>query len=172
MDADELIKAIEIAFDGVARPETSLRQFLLTDKYGMSREITNEEWTQAGKARIDNKWADIPDSEIEECDCQLAHMQAEEFWYYLPAYMRYSVKHYQKPIWETDILGMCVSSLYPSSKDSSLYAYTISQLALINSAQKQVIVQFLKFVASMADYVQRPDAAKALERYWSRDAGT
>ena len=172
MDADELIKAIEIAFDGAARPETSMRQFLLTDKYGMTREITKVEWAQAGKARVDNKWADIPDSEIEECDCQLAHMQAEEFWYYLPAYMRYSVKHYQKPIWETDILGMCVSSLYPSSKDSSLYAYKISQLALINSAQKQVIVQFLKFVASMADYVQRPDATKALERYWSRNVGT
>ena len=172
MDADELIKAIEIAFDGVARPETSLRQFLLTDKYGMSREITNEEWTQAGKARIDNKWADIPDSEIEECDCQLAHMQAEEFWYYLPSYMRYSITHYQKPIWETDILGMCVSSLYPSSKDSTLYAYKISQLALLNSTQKQEIVQFLEFVASMADYVQRPDATKALERYWSRNVGT
>ena len=172
MDADRLIKAIEIAFDGVARPETSLRQFLLTDKYGMSREITKEEWTQAGKARVDNEWADIPDSEIEECDCLLAHMQAEEFWYYLPAYMRYSVMHYQKPIWEPDILGMCVSSLYPSSKDSSLYAYKISQLALFNSAQKQVIVQFLKFVASMAAYVQRPDATKALERYWSRTVGT
>jgi hypothetical protein len=172
MDADELIKAIEIAFDGVARSDTSLRQFLLTDKYGMSREITNEEWTQAGKARVDNKWADIPDSEIDECDCLLAHMQAEDFRYYLPAYMRYSVKHYQKPIWETDIIGMCVFSLYPSSKDRSLYDYKISQLALINGAQKQVIVQFLKFVASMADDVQRPDATKALERYWSCNVGT
>ena len=172
MDAGELIKAIEFAFNGVARPETSLRQFLLTDKYGMSREITHEEWTQTGKARVDNKWTDIPDSEIEECDCLLAHMQAEEFLYYLPAYMRYSAKNCQKPIWETDILGMCVSSLYPSSKDGSLYAYKISQLALINSVQKQVVVQFLNFVASMANYVQRPYATKALERYWSRNIGT
>jgi hypothetical protein len=172
MDIDELIKAIESAFDGVARPETSLRQFLLTDKYGMSREITDKEWTHAGKTRVDNNWTDIPDSEIEECDCLLAHMQAEEFRYYLPAYMRYSVKNYQKPIWENDVLGMCVSSLYPSPTNNSLYAYKISQFALINNAQKQVVVQFLKFIANVADYVQRPDATKALEQYWSRNVGT
>jgi hypothetical protein len=162
MEADNLIKAIELAFDRVERSETSLRQFVLTDKFGMTREITAEEWAQAGRKRADTKWQDIPDSEIEECDCQLAHMQAKEFLYYLPAYMRYSVKHYQRPIWETDIIGSSVCSLYPSS----------SQLSLLNGAQKLVIVQFLKFVESMADDVQRPYATIALERFWNHHVGT
>ncbi|HQS60025.1 MAG: hypothetical protein B7Y56_15860 [Gallionellales bacterium 35-53-114] len=172
MDTDNLIKAIELAFDRVERSGTSLRQFVLTDKFGMSREISADEWAQAGRNRADTKWQDIPDSEIEECDCQLAHMQAKEFLYYLPAYMRYSVKHYKSPIWETDIIGSTVDSLYPSSKDSDLKSYTISQLSLLNGAQKLVIVQFLNFVESMAEDVQRPYATVALERFWNHHVGT
>ncbi|MBC7501385.1 MAG: hypothetical protein H7315_12940 [Herminiimonas sp.] len=115
----------ELAFTGVARSITSLRQFLLTDRYGMSREITNWEWAQAGKERVDSSWQDIPDSEIQECDCQLAHMQAEDFQYYLPAYMRYAVKHFGRPLWETDIIGSVVFSLSPSPKDPGGYAYKV-----------------------------------------------
>lgn len=63
MLAEELIKAIEQAFDGVERSSTSLHQFLLTDQFGMSRCITDKEWTQAGKSRVDTKWQNIPDSE-------------------------------------------------------------------------------------------------------------
>ena len=166
ISAEELIKAIEQAFDGVERSTTSLRQFLLTDQFGLSRDITDKEWTQAGKSRIDSMWQDIPDSELEECNCLLAHMQAEEFQYFLPAYLRYAVKHYKKPIWETDIIGSVVYSLYPSSKRDDLYLYNVRQLSLLNEAQKFAVVKFLHFVANSADYVQRPDAIKALERYW------
>ena len=170
VNPDEWIKALEQAFDGVVRSSTSLHQFLLTDQFGMSRCITNKEWTQAGKSRLDFKWQDIPDSEIEECGCLLAHMQAEEFQYFLPAYMRYSVQHYQKSILETDLIGSVVFSLNPScnSKHDALYAYSVRQLSLLNEAQNSVVVQFLYFVATSADYAQRPDAVKALERYWKK----
>lgn len=95
-------------------------------------------------------------------------MQAEEFKYFLPAYMRYSVKHYQKSIMETDVIGGVVHSLYPSSKYDDLYVYSVRQLSLLNEAQSYVVVQFLRFVSTAADYVQRPDAAKALENYWKK----
>ena len=172
MDADELIREIELAFNGVARPATSLRQFFLTDRYGMSREITRQEWAQAGRDRVDFKWQDIPDSEIHECSCLLAHMQAEDFQYYLPAYMRYAVKHFDKPIWETSILGSVVFSLSPTAKDPGGYAYQVAQFASLDSSQKCGIVQFLYFVSTKAGYVQRPDAVKALERYWSHNVST
>src|SRR5437868_3482872 len=98
MNSNEVIETIELAFQGVNRPERSLHQFFLIDRHDLSREITDEEWTLAGKKRVDTSWQEIPDEEIKECDCQLPHMQAEEFQYYLPAYMRYSVRYYQKPI--------------------------------------------------------------------------
>ena len=182
MVADELIKTIDTVFAGVDRPETSLRQFLLTSEYGLTRDITDDEWVHAGKGRVDTKWQDIPDFEIEECNCLLAHMQAEEFQYYLPAYMRYSVKHYQKSIWESDIIGSTVFSLSPISNDSdlkkykvsplSLFNYSVSQFSLLTKEHKKVIVEFLEFVARLDDHVQSPHAVKALEQYWSKNVGT
>ncbi len=165
MDKVSLITAIEEAFDGVEYSDTSLRQFRLTDQYGLVREIAKKEWSSAGKDRVDTKWQDIPDSEIEECDCLLAHMQAGEFRYFLPAYMRYSIKHIRTPIEETDILGLTVFSLYPSTKNTDTYNYKISQLSLLNDTQKLVVVEFLRLVASEAEYLQRPNALKALERW-------
>lgn len=172
MQADELISEIELAFTGVARPATSLRQFLLTDRYGMSREITNREWQQTASERVDSKWQDIPDSEIQECECLLAHMQAEDFYYYLPAYMRHAVKHVDKPLWETDIIGSVVFSLSPSAQDPDSYAYQVAQFTSLNSIQKRVIVLFLNFVSTKADPVQRPYSDKALEQYWNYSLGT
>ena len=172
ISADELIKAIEQAFDGVECSTTSLRQFSLTEQFGLLRDITDKEWTQAGKSRIDSKWQDIPDSEIEECNCLLAFMQAKEFKYFLPAYMRYSVNNYKKSIWETDIIGGVVHSLFPSSKNDDLYVYNVRQLSLLIETQKSTVVQFLHFVATSAGDVQRPDAVKALERYWYKNSAT
>jgi hypothetical protein len=172
MDANELIKSIDVAFKGVKRPETSLRQFQLTDDRGMAGEITAEEWCAAGEARVDFRWQDIPDAEIKECGCLLAHMRAEEFRYYLPAYMCYSVKYYQDPIWEADILGSTVFSLYPSTRNEALYQYKIERLAPLSKEQKRVIVDFLRFVAESADDVERPYAEKALERYWNHNTDT
>jgi hypothetical protein len=168
MNANAVIKSIEVAFEGVTHSLTSLRQFALTDKFGLSREITDLEWDQAGKARVDTKWEEIPDAEIKECGCQLAHMGPDEFQYYLPAYMRYSVKCYEKPIGDDDILGSTVFSLSPSSTQKSLYAYAVSQYALLTSPQKLVIIQFLEFIAKMGDDIEKPYAIEALDQYWKK----
>lgn len=167
MSAENTISEIERAFDGIARPETSLRQFNLTDKHGMSGDISASDWARAANLRVDAIWQDIPDVEIKECGNQLAHMQADEFLYYLPAYMRYAVKHVTLSIWESDILGGVVFSLSPKSQITALNLYHLAQLVLINKSQKNSIVNFLNFLATTADEVHRPDAMKAIERYWN-----
>jgi len=164
----DVIRAIERAFDGIGRPKTSLRQFRLTDQKGMSGFISDEEWEDAGKNRIDSKWQDIPDDEIEECHVVLAHMEAEEFRYYLPAYMRYGIKHHTTPLWKSDVLGSTVFAVYPSSRDPHLREYVLSQLSLLNSAQRSSVVQFLQFVADYVEDARRPDAQVALDRYWKK----
>jgi hypothetical protein len=170
MEAHKLIATIQLAFDGVKRSDISLRQFRLTDEKGMSGEIKNKEWIEAGRTRIDSIWQEIPDSEIEECGCLLAHMQADEFQYYLPAYLRYSVSHCHKPIWESDILGFTVSSLYPSRKNQDYFSYRVSQFSLFSPTQKLAIIEFLTYVANNADDVERPDARRALETFWKLDS--
>jgi hypothetical protein len=166
MESQSVIKLIESEFIHISKPETSLRQFRLTDLYGMAGEITDQAWNDAGRNRIDNSWQEIPDSEIEECECLLAHMEAEEFLYYLPAYMRYSVKNVSTPISTNDILGSTVFSLYPSTQHADLFNYNEKQLSLLTHGQRKAVIEFLKFIASNAEWVQRPDAEKALNRYW------
>lgn len=163
MNVAHLISTIDSAFEGTPRSETSLRQFVLTDQHGMSREITDQEWENAGSRRCDSTWQDIPDAEIEECGVQLAHMEAAEFQYFLPAYMRYGLRDSQR----SRTIGSIVFHVYPSRREVSARAYTLSQLSLLTRPQRSAIVDFLQFVAAHGDYSVRPDAAKALERFWT-----
>ncbi len=167
MSAEELIKEIESVFDGIPRPDMSLRQFNLVIKNDVSHVITDSEWEIAGKGRSDLRWQDISDSEIEECDFLLTHMQAEELLYYLPAYMRYSVKNHWKG--DADVIGFTIYAVYPSALDEVLFNHEVEKFDLLNRAQREMIVKFLKFVANKADFVHRPDAMLALERYWDQN---
>ena len=166
MNKQEVIKLIDSAFQPVCRPETSLRQFQLTDLYGMVREVTDEEWRIAEGLSADQCWQDIPISEIEECGCLLAHMEAHEFQYYLAAYMCYCVNHVRQCGVSAEIIGGTVFSLYPSRKNDELYKYKMAQFSLLTSQQKRAIVEFLKFISSMADEFQGPEAERTLSKYW------
>lgn len=169
MNQEELIAEIEAAFSGVQRPETSLRQFQLTDEKGMSQEITDEEWEAAGRRCTDKTWQEISDSEIEECDCQLSHMGGNAFVYYLPAYMRHSVRHYKRPIWAAIFVGSTVFSLKSPGDNSypGLAEYTREQHSKLNARHVKAIVAFLQFIATEGDEVERPDATRTLD-YWLR----
>lgn len=165
-DKMELRKIIESAFGGASRPEVSLRQFVLTDQKGMAGTITDEEWDLAGILRTDAKWQDISALEIEHCDCQLAHMEAEEFRYYLPAYMLYSLDHAQGSILESRIPGFVIFGLTPSRHHPS---YSAGQYSLLDPPQRQAVAAFLRYMANNADDYNRSDASKALA-FWALDA--
>ena len=137
---------IESAFDGVPRPKTSLRQFVLTDQKGMSGTVTEEEWRLASISRTDAKWQDIAALEIEHCDCLLAHMQAQEFRYYLPAYMIYSLDRAQDL--KDMIPGSVVFGLTPSKLDP---VYSASQYSLLNAFQREATAAFLAYMAVHAE---------------------
>lgn len=162
-DKLETRRIIESAFDRTPRPEVSLRQFVLTDQKGMSGIITDEEWDLAGILRTDAKWQDITALEIKYCDCQLAHMQAEEFRYYLPAYMLYSLDHAQDSILEGRIPSSVIFGLTPGEYDAS---YSASQYSLLDRPQRQAVAAFLRYMANNADDYDRSSAVKALA-FWA-----
>ncbi|MEG3788974.1 DUF6714 family protein [Lysobacter sp. CCNWLW3] len=162
----EARKIIESAFDGVPRPEISLQQLVLTDQKGMSGTITDEEWRLAGTTRTDAKWQDISALEIERCGCQLAHMQADEFRYYLPAYMVYSLGHAQGSFLESDICASVVFGLAPSKDHPS---YSIGQYSLLDLPKRRAVTAFLACMANSADGYDRAGAKRALA-FWGRGA--
>ncbi len=162
----EAHKIIESAFDGVPRSRTSLRQFVLTDQKGMAGTITAEEWRVAGLLRADTKWQEVSELEIEHCGCLLAHMQAEEFRYYLPAYMRYSVEHARDSIMESMIPAFVVFGLTPSQRHPS---YSVRQYSLLNPSQRTAVTLFLRFMVDHADEYSVKDAKSALA-FWQVSA--
>ena len=107
----------------------------------MAGEITDEEWRLAGITRTDARWQDISDLEIEHCDCQLAHMDAEDFRYYLPAYMMYSMERADRPIWQSAVPGSVLFGLTPSKLSPS---YSRMQYSLLKWRQRAAIVEFLR----------------------------
>ena len=152
-------ETVESAFDGVPRPGTSLLQFQLIDQKGMAGTITDEEWRLAGTARTDATWQDISDLEIEHSGCQLAHMQADAFRYYLPAYLLYVMGRASSSVWESAIHGFVVFALTPSKLHPT---YTAMQYGLLNARQHEAIAMFLEYMASNADDHCRRGAERAL----------
>jgi hypothetical protein len=166
VEADDLIKAIELVFDSVRRSETSLRQLQYTDNFGMSENFSAKDYSLAGKARLDHHWQEISDVELEACGGLFGHMEAEEFCYYLPAYLRYSVKNLYNHDFDEEVLGSTLFTLSPI-RNGSLDGFIVSKYALLNATQKTVIVQFLQFMAKEADWTQMREAELALE-YWNK----
>ena len=166
MRTSQLIAQIQDVFKDVPRADTSLFQYVLTDQKGISGSITDKEWNEAGVSRTDNTWTDIQNDQIEDCDCQLAHMTPKDFTYYLPAYMCYSLSSIETKNLSQDILGSTLHSLYPSKKDTSLYNYSLNLLSFLNITQQNIIIDFLEFVSVNANEFDYPYARKSLERYW------
>jgi hypothetical protein len=129
----------------------------------MSGTITEEEWRVAGITNTDAAWQDIPDHEIEHCDCQLAHMQGEAFRYYLPAYMVYALGHAQDSIMQSAIPGSVIFGLTPSK---CVPSYSASQYRLLDPRQKEAVAAFLAYMAAHAEDDHREDAKQALA-FWA-----
>ena len=93
-------------------------------------------------------------------------MQAEEFRYYLPAYMIYALDHVQDSVLESMIPGSVVFGLMPSKDHPS---YSASQYRLLNSPQRRAVAAFLTYMANNADDYDRKDAKRALA-FWDPGA--
>ncbi len=146
------------------KPETSLAQFVLTNEKGMAGEITDEEWFLAKINRADNHWIELTDKVLKESDCVLAHMEADEFLYYLPAYMRYSVKHLDLTV---DIITTSVIfNLDPLDTNLSLKAFTFSKYKKINSAQRKCIINFLNYISLRGNPFDKESSRRAL-KFWA-----
>ena len=173
MHAHELIASIDRAFDGAPRTDTSLRQFQLTDLYGMDDDFPQQEWSAAGSQRTDRNWQAISDAELEADGFTLSHMQADDFRYFLPAYLRHVLTHLPDPGWQSDVAGMTLAALTPSEHPGSARERHLGRYAALNAMQQAAIRHFLVFLANNDDAAELAHAAsQALDHYWSEAVDT
>ena len=153
-----LIKAITAAFDGVWREDgVTLHQARVLDDYG-----DEEEQAAARKKDKDTRWQDVPDRWIErDLANTLPFLCPKSFRYYIPAFMIWSLKNYDRADSPASDYTIYALELTDEIRDMQL-----ERFQMFNDEQSGAIARFLDYFARSLDIPEH--AERALDRHWSR----
>lgn len=160
---DEALRAIEVAFDGVAR-ESGIT---LHEADAIDDHKSVEDRAKARANDAETRWQDVPAALIERFSCQLSFLDGKGFHYYIPAYMRWTLLN-------------CVRS-NSFSCDHAIYSLegahfgqepVTSALQFFTPGQKMATAIFLQAMChpTLAQHVDSAHANLALERFWGQYA--
>ncbi len=137
-----LIAEIMAAFDKVARADG----ITLHEAKAINVRKFTEELQDARQLDTEQRWQDVPDEYILECDSALPFFDAKGFRYYLPAFMLLGLKDWKND--STGILHSCEFHLLHESGKSLRQSEPASIAAKysLTEAQCKAIASFLRFV--------------------------
>jgi hypothetical protein len=104
-EADSLLQLIQTAFHNVPRGPLSMHQAHI------AKWADEDQLTLAGAQDGDTRWTEISDATIEEARNALYGADAISWRYFLPAYLRWTIRHFR-----TNASFIC---------DQTIYAFTI-----------------------------------------------
>jgi hypothetical protein len=107
----------------------------------------------------------VTDQEIISCDAALSHFDEASFVYHLPAFLLFAVRN--RSVDWPDPAESTVGSIVFSVTHRT--PYTLARFKRLSSEQRAAVVAFLELIAEKGNYHERPEAQKALERYWKTD---
>jgi hypothetical protein len=164
MDASVVTAALDGAFPLLPLPSMSPGQAHLADQ-SLTRKITDQEWVAAGKPDAGRSWQEFTDDELLKYNAALAHFDEDSFVYYLPAYLRFAVRHCKVELTRSasELTGSAVFSVTHRTP------YTLGRFKKLTPAQRGAVVCFLEFMAENTDPFTASEAQKALKRYWKTD---
>jgi hypothetical protein len=151
-NAQQVSEQIELAFAGVRLEQgISIREAMVIDHFG-----TEEDRQQARAQDEKEDWTKVPDDLINSHSASLSYFDAGAMHFYLPAFMRFTLRNYQK----SSSPSICCT-VFALDEDCE-------KLPLLTTPQKEAVKQFLEFMASQ-DVLrnERNDAKRALE-FWLR----
>jgi hypothetical protein len=158
---DDILGAIDLAFaDVVLGLGISLRQAQEIDRYRQT--LSDKEFDELPLQEITDDWKRIPLAEL-ELDC-VAHLDAEGYRYYIPAFLKSVLKNYDPS--SMRVIGTLMS-LYPKT---DAWAYHMNQYDALNQEQCETLAKFLTFLPDMVplDGEYRTMVSRALRNYWRR----
>lgn len=148
----QLIGKIKTGFSTVKNVEKTLEQCLITDSFGMgglSEEEFDKVYNHAGMIRPYDFWTDIPPEHIEKHDMPFCNMSNEEFAFYLPAYMVYTIENHiknpQRNWWDNKIV-LSVAWYLGLDKDYDSFGYMYS---CMDDLQKSIILEYACFIVDL-----------------------
>lgn len=157
---ETIVQAIEAAFEGVRRGTITLHEAEVIDAYGTEAE------RRAARARdTEEDWRDVPDSSIAACPDALTFVDPESWRFYLPAYMRFGLRHLKER--HNQALDHAIYSL-AKGEDASLARYKLERFRTLSAEQAGAVRSFLELATANDAYCDAVVAKEALETYWSR----
>jgi hypothetical protein len=108
-------------------------------------------------------WRDVAPEIIGHENAALCFFSPEGFQFYLPAYMTWSLRHYESG--SASVLHT-LYSLDPGMWSGELRAFQLSKFELLTPEQRKTIVAFLDLFQDDEDLADL--AENALENYWGR----
>ena len=155
---NDVIGEIEAAFRDVPLGERTLHQAELMDRYA-----TDAERLAARELDPERDWREVPDASIRECPDALSFLDPVSWRFYLPAYMRYSLRN----DFETDA---AIYTLDPAGIRQH-EAHTENRFRTLNGAQARAVCSFLLVASQSGGSGDDTSAREALEDYWSKARG-
>ena len=157
---ESIIAAIEEAFAGVARGSVTLHEAEIIDDYG-----TAAERLHARARDPEVNWPDVPDSSIQECPAALSFVDPVSWRFYLPAYMRFGLRHLREP--RNSAIDHAIYSL--TGGGPQLGEFQAERFQTLSEAQARAVRRFLAFASENGQYCDDSVAREALEAYWDPD---
>jgi hypothetical protein len=156
---EDVIRAIEAAFAGVRRGQTTLHEAEAMDSYA-----SVEERRKARARDPEEDWRDIPAAAIDECPTALSFFDPVSWRFYLPAFMRLGLQRLRDSPSPMDDV---IYTLNQGSAPPSAVEHALERFRTLNGAQAEVVHRFLTFASKNDDDFDALAAKDALDRYWS-----
>lgn len=160
MTPELMTQRIETAFGDVRRGSgITLHEADVLDACGSEKERV-----KARKLDTDEKWQDVPEREIEDHPSALCFLDPEGFRYYLPAYMRWSVRNYRTS--NSLSCDMTLYALAPSG-NKGVTDWNRARWEVFTRQQSEVILDYLRFMLETGkDHADSFMAELAINAYW------
>jgi hypothetical protein len=155
-----VVEQIRRAFAEVTREGgVSLHEALVIDGYGSA-----EEREAARRLDTESNWWEVPEADIAQNDTVLCFLDPLGFHYYLPAYMVWTLSHYE----DSDTMSVD-STIYALDCSWPFRKHKMERFSLLSREQSEAVCAFLRFMVNaaggMADEVA---ARRALQRHWAQ----
>lgn len=162
MTPEQIVSEIEQVFGGINRGKgVTLHETDVLDACGSEKERA-----KARKKDAEKRWQDVPSDDIEGHQSALCFLDPDGFRYYLPAYMRWSLRHFKS----SDSLSSdsTIYALGPSG-NKGVTDWNRARWEVFTQKQSQVILAYLRFMAEQGEgYADSFMAELAINVYWKQ----
>lgn len=127
---------------------------------------SDEDAEKARSLDTENSWEEIPDEWIENCGGALSFYDPQSWQYYIPIYMKWTLKNFQ--ISDSITADWTIYDFVYKENDPESKKIQMERFQQLNQKQSLAVCQFLRYMSRDNLRVDGRVADEALQQYWSQ----